>query len=254
MQRRRNQKVSAKNANRGEKVRTQKDGFIIPESVCQLQLDELPITARLANVVRSVGIRTVGDLNRRSVCEVLQWKNCGGRTLREIQQLIERAISGEFDTKQVEESMVAAELLTLLEQGMLNLPPRESQFLFARLGGLSYKEIGRQCGLTRARVHQAVSKTLETIRKTYGPRIPRLLEMLKRRSLSMPDGLRLTPLLLEQWVGLAAPADDSASPAVARRLSREAQLRLITSLDKRIPCCLEKFPKRSATRSTFLPS
>jgi hypothetical protein len=51
-------------------------GFTIPESVCKLRFDELPITRRLANVVRSMGTRTLGDLNGRTACELRQCKNC----------------------------------------------------------------------------------------------------------------------------------------------------------------------------------
>jgi hypothetical protein len=39
----------------------------------------------------------------------------GRRTVREIGQLIERAITGEFDEAQVEESALRAELLNLIE-------------------------------------------------------------------------------------------------------------------------------------------
>jgi DNA-directed RNA polymerase alpha subunit len=124
--------------------------FAIPESICQLQLHELPITGRLAHIVRSVGARTLGDLKGRSHFELLQYKNCGRRTLNEICQLIERAISGEFDEAQIEDSTAAAELLTLLEQGMAKLSPRENRFLLARIGGedlagLTFEEIGRRC-------------------------------------------------------------------------------------------------------------
>ncbi len=35
-------------------------GFAIPESICQLQFHELPMTKRLANVVRSIGAKTLG--------------------------------------------------------------------------------------------------------------------------------------------------------------------------------------------------
>src|SRR6266567_4827894 len=178
--------------------------------------------------------RPWGDLNGRSSFELLQYKSCGWRTLGEIQQLIERAISGEFDEAQVEESTAAAELLTLLEQGMAKLSPRENQFVLARIGGedlpcLSFEEIGRRCGLTRARVHQVVGKALDTLRKSWGPRIPRLLEMMKRRCLSM--GCPLTPALLEQWIGESSRSF---------RLSRKAQVRLIAALDKNILCWLEK--------------
>jgi hypothetical protein len=216
----------------------------VPESVCQLQFDELPITKRLANVVRSVGLRTLGDLNGRSPLELLQWKDCGWGTVGEIQQLIERALSGEFDVvrhppEQLPDSAAVAELLILLEHGIAKLSPRQRQFLLARIGGeglpcLTFKETGRRHGLTRARAHQVVVKALDTLRKTYGPRIPRLLEMMKRRCLSIPNASELTPAFLEQWIG------DSAK---SLRLTREAQLRLIAALDKNIPCWVESSPK-----------
>ena len=209
-------------------------GFAIPESVCQLQFHELPITTRLANVVRSIGARTLGDLKGRSTFELLQYRACGWRTLGEIQHLIERAISGEFDEAQIEESTAAAELLTLLEQGMAKLSPRERQFLLARIEGeglpcLSFAEIGRQSVLTRARVQQVVAKAVDNLRKDWGPRVPRLLELVNRRCLSMV--CPLTPALLEQWI--------AESPR-SFRLSTNAQVRLIAALDENIPCWPEK--------------
>jgi DNA-directed RNA polymerase alpha subunit len=76
-------------------------GFAIPESVHQLQLEELPITTRLANVARSIGARALGDLSERSPSELLQYKDCGVRTLDEVRRLLERAISGEFDEAEI---------------------------------------------------------------------------------------------------------------------------------------------------------
>jgi hypothetical protein len=218
---------------------TQQDGagFVIPESVCQLRFDELPITTRLANVARSIGVRTLGDLQGCTPFELLQYKDCGWRTVGEIEQLIKRAISGEFDVARTDDSTVAAELLTLLEQGMAELSPRDRRFLLARIGGLTFEEIGRRFGFTRARAHQVVAKTLDTLRKIWGPRVPRLLEIVKRRCLSIPNCSGLTPALLEQWIG------ESSSPAVAGRLSREAQVRLIAALDKNIPWYVESSPK-----------
>ena len=207
--------------------------FAIPESVCQLQFHELPITTRLANVVRSIGARTLGDLTGRSTFELLQYKACGWRTLGEIQHLIERAISGEFDESHTDDS-AAAELLTLLEQGLAKLSPRERQFLLARIGGedlpcLSFAEIGRQSALTRARVQQVVARAVDNLRKTWGPRVPRLLELVNRRCLSVV--CPLTPALLEQWIGDCRKRF---------RLSRKAQVRLIAALDENIPCWPEK--------------
>lgn len=247
--------------------------FAIPEPVCQLQFDELPLTKRLANVVRTIGLRTLGDLNGRSVLELLRYKACGWRMLCEIQQLIARAISGDFDEAGIDESKAAAELLTLLEQGMAKLSPREREFLLARIGGedlgcrrqagddypesfrgapLSYAQIGMRYGLTRARVHRMVGETLETLRKTYGPRIPRLLEMVKRRCLSDPAAAGLTPALLEQW-RRTETVEAGVSPASSRsfRLSRKAQVRLIAALDKSIPCCLEGRSVAGQSGSSF---
>lgn len=217
-------------------------GFAIPESVCQLQFDELPVTKRLANVARAIGLGTLGDLKGRSALELLQCKACDWRTLAEIQQLIERAISGEFNEAQIEESAAVVELLTLLEQGMEKLSPRYRQFLLARIDGLTFAEIGRRHALTRARAHEIVRKALATLRKTAGPRIPRLLEMLKQRCLSERAAAGLTPTLLEQWIGDSS-SDGGLETAAPWRLSREAQVRLIAALDKNIPCRLESSPK-----------
>jgi hypothetical protein len=226
-------------------------GFAIPESVCQLQFHELPITTRLANVARSIGAHTLGDLIPRAFgAGLLQYKDCGLRTLGEIRQLLERAISGEFDEAQIEDSTAVVELLTLLEHGIAKLSPREKEFLLARIGGesracgtcLTFEEIGRRCGLTRARAQQVVAKALDTLRKSWGPRVPRLLEIMKRRCLSIPNSSGLTPALLEQWIGDSS-FDSGLETAAPWRLSREAQVRLIAALDKNIPCWVESSPK-----------
>jgi len=195
--------------------------FSIPESVCKLQFDELPITRRLASVVRSIGARTLGDLNGLSACDLLQCKNCYWRTVAEIEQLIERAIAGEFDVVRIGESEAAAELLTLLEQGMAKLSRREKQFLLARIRGLTFAKIGQRFGFTRAWTHHVTANALHALRKTWGPRVPRLLDMVKRR-LSLSKASELTPALLEQWVGESSRG---------LRLSRKAHVRLIAELD-----------------------
>ncbi len=204
--------------------------FVVPESISQLQFAELPITSRLTNFVRSIGLRTLEDLNGRSAFELLRCKNCGWRTVVEIGQLIERAISGEFDEAQIEESARPTELLRLLEKGMAKLSPRDKQLLLARIGGEAVppptlEELGQQHALTHARVQQILEKTLNTLKKTWGPRVPRLLEAVKRRCFS--NVCPLTPALLGQWIG------ESQSTF---QLSPKAQVRLIGALDEDVPC------------------
>lgn len=240
----------------GATAKMQEDAasFAIPESICHLAFSELPLTTRLANVVRSIGARSLGDLNGRSAFELLQYKACGWGTISEVQQLIERAVSGEFDVAQIEEATVAAELLSLLEQGLAKLPLRDREFVLARIGAqigsgrspgadllcLSYAEIGRRYGLTRARVHKVFANTLDSLRKIWGPRVPRLLEVIKWRCLSAI--CPLTPQLLEKWVG--PPSALSSRPTTrdylnSFRLSMEAHVRLFAALDKNIPCWSE---------------
>jgi hypothetical protein len=237
----------------GATAKMQEDAasFVIPESICHLAFNELPLTTRLANVVRSMSARNLGDLNGRTAFELLQYRACGWGTISEIQQLIERAISGEFDVAQIEDATAAAELLSLLEQGLAKLPLRDRQFVLARIGAetrsdsgsgadlscLTYAEIGRRYGLTRARVHKVLVNTFDSLKKTWGPRVPRLLEVIKWRCLSAI--CPLTPQLLEKWVGSSA-AFSSRRTTVDNfnsfQLSMEAYVRLIAALDKSIPC------------------
>ncbi len=204
--------------------------FVVPESISQLQFAELPISSRLTNLVRSIGLRTLEDLNGRSAFELLRCKNCGWRTVMEIGQLIERAISGEFDEAQIEESARPTELLRLLEKGMAKLSPRDKHLLLARIRGEAVppptlEELGKQYALTHARVQQILEKSLNTLKKTWGPRVPRLLEAVKRRCFS--NVCPLTPALLGQWIG------ESQSTF---QLSPKAQVRLIGALDEDVPC------------------
>jgi hypothetical protein len=227
--------------------------FAIPESICHLSFDELPITRRLANVVRCIGAQSLGDLNGRNAFELLQYKACGWGMISELQQVIERAVSGEFDVGQIEETTAAAELLSLLEQALAKLPLRDREFVLARIGAqiasgrspgadllcLSYAEIGRRYGLTRARVHKVFANSLNTLRKNWGPRVPRLLEVIKWRCLSTI--CPMTPQLLEKWVDSCAaspPRPTTRDYFSTFQLSREAHVRLIMALDKSIPCWL----------------
>ena len=237
--------------------------FAIPESIFHLPFQELPITTRLTNVLRSMGARSLGDLNGRNAFELLHYKACGWRTIGEIQHLIERAVAGEFDVGQIEQATAVAELLSLLERGLASLPLRQRQFVLARIGAeansgrsrradllcLSHAEIGRQYGLTRARVHKVFGNSLDSLRKSWGPRIPRLLDVIKWRCLSMV--CPLTPELLEIW--MSSPAASSRRTATRGdfsrlQLSMEAHVRLIAALDKSIPCWLEK---RHTPQHTF---
>ena len=243
-------------ANQAAIAKMQEDAadLAIPESLWHLSFNELPITRRLANAVRFIGVRSLGDLNGRNAFELLQYKACGWGMISEIQQLIDRAVSGEFDVGQIKQATAVAELLSLLEEGLAKLPRRDRQFVLARIGGqmergrspradllcLSHAEIGRRYGLTRAGVHKLFVKSMDSLRRIWGPRVPRLLQLIRWRCLSMI--CPLTPQLLEMWVESSAHSGSRSRTRgyFARfRLSMEAHVRLIAALDKGIPCWLE---------------
>ena len=53
--------------------------------------------------------------------------------ISEIQRLIDRAVSGEFDVGHIEHTTAVAELLSLIEEGLAKLPLRDRQFVLARM-------------------------------------------------------------------------------------------------------------------------
>lgn len=211
------------NTNRG--LTAMETALVVPKSVRGLRFDQLPITARLGNVTRTAGFQTLGNLHGQTPFDLLQLRSCGWRTVIEVQRLITRAVSGDFDIAGMERSRALAELLTLLERGITKLPPLNKQFLLARIDGKTFARIGKRHGFTRAYAHRVVMKTLGILTKTHGPRIPELLRIVKRHYLSKAGASRLTPSLLDQWL---------VNSQNTFRLSRETQVRLLAALDKSI--------------------
>ena len=108
------------------KIQEDAANFAIPVKLLwHLSFNELPITRRLANAVGSIGVRSLGDLNGRNAFELLQYKAFGWGMIGEIQQLIDRAVSGEFHVGQIEQATAVAKLLRLLEEGLAKLPLRD---------------------------------------------------------------------------------------------------------------------------------
>jgi hypothetical protein len=216
----------------GRKPRTTKPrqgNLSIPNSICHLRLAELPATRRLHLVLKASGVQKLGDLRGRNLSELLTQRHCGVRTVLALQQLIQLAISGEFDQSRIQQSNAAEALLNLIETAIARLPDSDRSLILKRIGvggqpPLTLKHLGYERGLTRERIRKILEKRLDVIRKTFGPRIPRLLERVKKRCIS--NICPLTPALLEQW----APQFQSRL-----RLSAKAHVRIIGALDNSIP-------------------
>ena len=138
-------------------------------------------------------------------------------------------LAREFDQSRIQQSNAAEALLNLIETAIARLPNSDRRLILKRIGvgeqpPLTLQQLGYERGLTRERIRNILEKLLDVIRKTFGPRIPRLLERVKKSCIS--NICPLTPALLEQW----APKFQSRL-----RLSAKAHVRITGALDNSIP-------------------
>jgi hypothetical protein len=204
--------------------------FVIAESIRSLQFADLPISQRLAGLMSKAGMRRVGDLSGRSQAELLNFSNCGRRTLREISTLISRAEQGEFATAAWDARTAPAVLVRLLDAGIAKLDNRHRNLLLDRIGARelppqTLEQLGQREGLTRERIRQILErKILQAVRKSAGPEIPALLLSVKQRCLSTL--CPLTPELLSEWLN-----QQHFTPAYRGT----AYLRLLMALEENMP-------------------
>ena len=204
--------------------------FEVPATVRDLAFADLPISTRLQHLIERLNIRRLGDLHGRTGLEFLRCSNVGVRTVVEMQQLVARADDGEFCPTEVAESAVPRSLLLLIETGLEKLPGRDRDILLDRVGArglkpITLEQLGREYRLTRERVRQVVSEMSLQLRRTWGPRIPALLEKLRERC--ERNAHPLSAGLLERWLGEAD---------LGLRLGAAGHVRLIQAIDRSFPC------------------
>src|SRR5262245_53798991 len=108
--------------------------LLVPKSVWHLQVPELPGPARLHRVLKAFGVQTLRDLNGRGFAELLQQRNCGVRTIAALQELIQRAVSGEFNSSPIKHRDACEALLNLIESAIQRLARDDRRLLLARFG------------------------------------------------------------------------------------------------------------------------
>ena len=62
---------------------------VIPAANPDMPVEDLDISVRLTNVLKHENVRTVGQLAQTGWGDVLNWKNCGIKTLLEIEEVLE---------------------------------------------------------------------------------------------------------------------------------------------------------------------
>ncbi len=209
--------------------RIPRDEFLIAENIRPLKFSDLPISERIAGLVKKARLRRLGDLHRRTPSELLRYRNCGRRTIQELWRIIARAEQGEFNSVPCDTATAPVVLVRLLEAGLEKLDERDRHLLLNRIGGgqlppQTLEQLGQREGLTRERVRQVLEIQFTLLRKISGPQIPRLLQMIRERCLSAL--CPLTPELLNEWLTQQGFAPTYPAPAYVR---------LFGALDKNIP-------------------
>ena len=177
--------------------------IFVPVKLHKLNVADLPLSVRLEGVLQRKGVRRLRDVHGVSVCDLRGIKNCGAKTISELAHLIERAAAGEF-SEAADVAWNPAELVRALDALVADLPDRNEEILFLRLGGSSsegvptLEEVGAKFRLTRERVRQIVELTVERIRKRGSQRLRRFVEHVEAacREKVCP----LTPAFLEHWL------------------------------------------------------
>ena len=66
------------------------DPICIPHALHDVTIDELEVSVRLYNVLRSLGLTVLGELSSFTPADILRVKNCGKKTLHELMELVGR--------------------------------------------------------------------------------------------------------------------------------------------------------------------
>ncbi len=223
----------------------------VPPSRADLRFVDLPISKRLYLTIHKIGIDRLGDLNGRnaiqlqehpklrierlgdldgrSLVEFLAYPGVGQRTVAEIKHLVARAAAHEFTALEIDESEKVPELLHLIETSIERLHPAEWQIFLEKIGYedrplLTVSDLGKKQGVTREAIRLTIEKVVVALRKSWGPRIPVLLDIVKDRCTA--GVCPLTPELLCFW---------SAGRDARFKLSLRMHVRIISELDKAIP-------------------
>jgi hypothetical protein len=176
----------------------------IPAEAYELNPYDLPISARLASILRYMNVQILEDLDGIASFDLLRIKNCGRITLRELTNVLKRIETGEFLPPADSFSPPAlADVIRLLDRLLMEISPRDREVLLLRFDvksgeRLTYEAIASKMQLSGERISQIIKKRLVTLIKTGGPRLTSYLQGIADlcRQLACP----LTPMLFTHWV------------------------------------------------------
>ncbi len=154
--------------------------LFIPQSARGRAIKDLPMSVRLEHVLEKRGCRLLGDLNGRSLEEIIKSKNCGRHTVNELVTLVQRIQAGEFDGRSETEGSREERLINFIDDLVMGMPLRERGIVLMRYGADgsdpgTLQEIGSKYEITRERVRQILQRIGRQIHKAVSLRFDNLL-------------------------------------------------------------------------------
>jgi len=164
-------------------------GPIEEENILNRSVQTLELSARAWNILQSADIETVGELAAKLKEDFLRLRNCGKRTVMELEEVltplgIVLKSKAMIDAEQFEQQFGS---LTSFDEILSTLSPREEKIIRLHFGLKSeacpevdrqhtLKEIAQHFIVTRERIRQIEAKALRKLR--WPPRLQALYRIL----------------------------------------------------------------------------
>jgi hypothetical protein len=164
----------------------------------------------LENALKGLHLKRLGQLHGLPIRHLRSRRNCGLRTLAEVDTLLRRAEAGEFTcSRDVLASKAPAELLRFIDDLVGRLPEGSRVTLTRYFGasgaaGQNQRQIAEQFGLTRSAVGLRITEAIGWMSRQGRPRLQALLNSVKR--VCARTHAELNPALIATWQDPTRPA------------------------------------------------
>ena len=187
--------------------------FKLSQRIRHLRFKDLPLSVRLENILTGLRLKRLGQLHDLPIRHLRSRRNCGLRTLAEVDTLLCRAEAGEFTRSRDRlASEAPAELLRFIDDLVGRLPERSRVSLTRYFGasgaaGQSQRQISERLGLTRSAVGLRISEAFDWMRRQGRPRLQTLLDSVEQ--VCARTHAELNPALIATWQNPTRPVRHS---------------------------------------------
>ena len=193
-----------------------------------LSLDDLPVSARLQDVLKGLGIERLEQLHGLAIHKVLARSSCGQTTFAELNILLARAEAGEYAlSEQALASSTPADLLRQIDDLVNQRPKRARAWLTLYFGDTgvtphSLRQISERSGVTPSDVSYRLTSAIRAMRRQGSQKLRSLLAFLDRLCNGNND--RISSALASTWRGHTHPFEHSPEfyDGIIARLRSEA--------------------------------